>query len=140
MSCKRGSFTRLNRRDRILVWSIDNHDNFDLLVGLPEHAVDRAQQQFRPIEGRYYDRDQHPQFSKSPGARGTSFARTTISVILTQCKIQLSRSVLAGQALYTSRGRVLLPNNTLTLIGVHARPVDHFSGRAAEYNFVYSRL
>jgi hypothetical protein len=64
------------------VWFIDNHDNFYLLVGSTEHAGERAQKQFRPIEGRYYDRNQHHQFSDNPGTRGTPFARTTIFVIL----------------------------------------------------------
>jgi hypothetical protein len=35
-------------------------------VGLTEHAVNCAQQQLRPIAGRYYDRNRHPQFSNSP--------------------------------------------------------------------------
>src|SRR5262249_42834779 len=50
---------RLNRGESILVRSVDDHDDLDLLVGLPEHAINRAQQQTRPIECRYHDRDQH---------------------------------------------------------------------------------
>ena len=89
----------MHRRDGIRVWFIDNHDNFDLLVSLTKHAVDRAQQQFRPSESRYYDRNQHHQFSNNPGVRGTPFARTTISVILGPA---IPVTCSPGRPLYTS--------------------------------------
>ena len=49
--------------------SVSDDDEFDPAMCLTEHAVDCAQQQFRPIERRYYDRNQH--FNFSQGRRST---------------------------------------------------------------------
>jgi hypothetical protein len=60
MSCKRGSFTARTAETMSGSGLSANHNNFDLLVGLTEHAVYGAQQQFRSIEGRYDDGNEHP--------------------------------------------------------------------------------
>ena len=49
---------RLQRSDGGLIRSVDDHNEFDLLVRLIEHAPDRAQHQFRPIPGRDHNGNQ----------------------------------------------------------------------------------
>src|SRR5262249_60695671 len=48
---------RLDSVNGVWLRPIDNHNNFKRLVTLAKHALNRAQQQHRPIEGWYYNGD-----------------------------------------------------------------------------------